>query len=490
MFKKPSRKQFIIQRITLMIVATIAVVLIVTVAVLFMLGYRLDSGNGKLEQGALLQFDSTPNNAQVSVDGLVMGSATPTKQTVIAGTHTVTMTKTGYEPWARTLKLDAGTLTWLDYTRLVPKTRPVTTVTTYSELSGLLISPDLKWAVAHEKADSPSFQLIDLRSENVTTATLTLPATLYSEATTADVTHTFTLYAWNNDGRYMLATHTYKDQTEWLMLDTQDISKSVNITRMLSVSFQDIQFAGTSGTSLFGLTSDRVVRKLDLSAGTISRSLITGVSRFTVFDANIISYVGAHSTNSDWRVAGVYRDGEESAHVLRTVQNTSEPLFITTGRYYDDDYVAIAQGKAVTLLSGSYPSPGASDTASLSVATTLDAPSDITALSFSAKGDYLVAQSGAQFVSYEIEHQRVATASVSVADTSSARTLHWLDAAHLWNDDDGTLVMRDFNGINAQTIMKVESGFDASLSQNGRFLYAVGKDDKGYHLQRVKMILD
>ena len=50
--------------------------------------------------------------------------------------------------------------------------------------------------------------------------------------------------------------------------------------------------------------------------------------------------------------------------------------------------------------------------------------------------------------------------------------------------------MRDFNGINPFSIMTVVPGYDASLSQNGRFFYAVGKTDEGYHLQRVKMILD
>ena len=49
--------------------------------------------------------------------------------------------------------------------------------------------------------------------------------------------------------------------------------------------------------------------------------------------------------------------------------------------------------------------------------------------------------------------------------------------------------MRDFNGVNKYAIMSVAPGFDASLSQNGRYFYAIGKDDKGFHLQRVRMVL-
>ena len=49
MFKKPTKKQFLIRRILLSVLATFSVVTIVTVTILSMLGFRLDSGNGRLE---------------------------------------------------------------------------------------------------------------------------------------------------------------------------------------------------------------------------------------------------------------------------------------------------------------------------------------------------------------------------------------------------------------------------------------------------------
>ncbi len=78
----------------------------------------------------------------------------------------------------------------------------------------------------------------------------------------------------------------------------------------------------------------------------------------------------------------------------------------------------------------------------------------------------------------------------SVASANGTPVLHWLDQAHLWSDADGVLTMRDFDGTNAFTIMTVTAGFDAMLSQNGRFFYGVSQHDGSYALQRVKMILD
>ena len=489
MFKKPSKRVFLIRRILLSVLATLSVLIIVTLSIFFMLGYRLDSNNGKLEQGALLQFDSKPSGADVWVDGKSVGSQTATKQTVLAGVHTIKMSKSGYYDWNRTLKLDAGTLTWLDYTRFVPQKLPVESISSFKTLSGLTFSPDLKWGLAQVSTSEPTFQLIDLRSETVKTSTLTLPTELYT--TQPNTASTFTTYRWNSGGRYVIVQHTYGDnQTEWLMVDTQDLTKSVNITRTLSVNFTDLQFTGTSGTSLYGLTTDGIVRKLDLSGGTISRALINNVTSFSVFeDTNTVSYVGTNPDDTTKKVVGIYKDGENSSTVLQTANDPTTSMAIAIGRNFSDDYVAIAEGNMVTILTGTLPSAGASDSNGLRTYGTLQLNGAVTNLSFSEKGDYVLAQSGTEFMSYEVEHQR-ATPGTIVSTTSQPVTpFKWLDAAHLWNDDNNSLTMRDFDGTNVHTIMPVVSGFGATLSSNGTFFYGVGKTDTGYQLQRVRMIL-
>lgn len=489
MFKKPTKKQFIIRRIILSSVATLAVIIIATSAILFMLGYRLDGGNGKLEQGALLQFDSAPNGADVFVDGQNIGSRTAAKKTVVAGTHTIKISRTGYQDWNRTLDIEAGTLTWLDYARLVPNERPVETVTNHETLVGLTISPDSKWAVAHEKSETATFQLVDLRSETVKSTDLVIPIEKYSEPDVEGVAHSFSMMTWDSGSRYVLTKHLYRDQTEWLVVDTQNVDETVNVSRLLSVNFKNLQFAGTSGKVLYGLTSDGAIRKLDLSAATLSRAFVTHVDSFALFDNTILSYVGVDPEDATKRVAGVYRDGDEASHILRSVVSPDVSLKIATGKYYTDNFVAIAEGNVVTVLKGSYPTSSSQDDTSLAEVETLELSGVVSTLSFSPAGDYVLAQSGESFKSYEIEHDRADVGTVKSADGKAVSTLKWLDDSHLWSDDNETLTMRDFNGINAFSIMKVQPGFSAGLSQNGRFFYAVGKSDSGYHLQRVKMIL-
>ena len=490
MFKRPTKKQLLIRRIFFSVIATLSVLIILTASILFMLGFRLDNGNGRLEQGALLQFDSTPNNASVWIDGKSTGVNTAGKQTVPAGIHTVLFAKDKYEDWSRTVNFAAGTLTWLDYARLVPKERSPEAVAHLQTAIAAKASPDMKYILLQETTDQPVFQLADIRSADVKLSALTLPATLYSDPTTAGVTHTFTLKEWNSGGRYILMTHQYKDQTEWLMVDTQNVSQSINISRALSVGFNDIHFSGTSGRNLFGLDTDSNIRKLDLSSGTISRALVSNVEHFSFLeDSSTISYIGLNPSDTSKRVAGIYRDGDEASHVLKQVPATDTALNIAVGRYFNDDYVAIADGTNVSIFKGSYPT-STEDTSSMKPFATMTLPSAVTQLSFSPKGDYVLAQAGTSFMSYEIEHLRSTSGSIDTNPQAAPTSLQWLDVAHLWNQQNGSLVMRDFDNSNIYAISSATGDFDATLSQNGRYFYSIAKSGDGYALQRVKMILD
>lgn len=491
MYKKPTKKQLLIRRILLSSLATLSVIIIATVSILLMLGFQLNSTDGTLEQGALLQFDSKPNGADVYVDGVNINARTASKKAVISGTHTVLMAKTGYQDWTRTLTLDAGTLTWLDYTRLVPKERPIEKVATYATLTTTLFSPDYKWVLVQGDASVPRFQLVDLRSQTIKQTQVELPSTSYSEPTTEGVTHSFNLVSWDSEGRYVLVKHTYGEKTDWLVLDTQNVAQTVNVTQLLGADFKDIQFASTNGKTLYGLTTDGTIRKLDLSAATISRAFVTRAVSFSMYyDDKVLGYIGETANDATKLVAGIYKDGDESGHVLRTATNKDAALKIAVSSYHDNKYVAIAEDNVVTVLKGSYPSSTDDDASSLSKFATFELSGAVSNVSISPEGAFVVAQSGESYKSYEIEHERAAVGMISVAAGQVAPTLQWLDVAHLWNIQGSTLMMRDFDGSNVYEIMTVEPGFSASLSQNGRYFYAVGKDDKGYHLQRVKMILD
>jgi len=487
MFRRPTKKQLLIRRIITLAVMFFAVIVIVTGTILFILGYRLDSNKGRLEQGALVQFDSRPNGANVSIDGKPIFANTPSKQTVVAGKHSFQVNRANYETWNKTLDIKAGTLQWLDYIRLVPQKLSVESVAKFETIYAEKASPDYKWLFVQEKAESPTFQIVDLRSQQVKTAAITLPESVYSDAATAGVTHSFAAQEWDKDGRYVIVKHSYSDKSEYIVVDTQDVSKSRNVSSVLGISLTELKFSGTSGNTLYGLT-DGTVRKLDLSNGTISRVLLTNVKEFELFDNTIITYIGTNPSDPTQQVAGMYREGDEEPHILRTVKDLTTPLKVSTTQYYNDRYFAIAEGLKVTVLTGRYPSSSDVDNSSLKQVAEFKAPANVETMSFSDEGDHLVVQAGLNFVSYEVEYLRQTDSKIETSETT-AHTLKWLDNAYLWAVYDGHLSIREFDGANTHVIMKMEPGFDATLSQNGKYIYGVGKSETGYQIQRVQMIL-
>ncbi|TAL14343.1 PEGA domain-containing protein, partial [Patescibacteria group bacterium] len=407
MYRRPSKKREITMRVITYTAMVLSVLAIVSVLIFLILGYRIDTDNGKIEQSALLQYDTNPSGATVTVDGKTLGSKTSTKSTVLAGTHIFTMQKDGYELWQKTLDVKAGTLTWLNYTRLVPKNLKAQSVASYSTIYGSLGTTDGNTMIVQQSASIPTFQIVDLRSDTIKSTNFTIPANFYSEASTAGMVHTFTLNQWDSGGRYVLVQHTYGDKKEWLVIDTKDPNATKNITTLFDLDLTQLVFSGTSGNILYAL-SGTDLRQLDLSAGTISRALVSGVSSFSLYQTNVITYVGTDASDPNKTVVGLYREGDNAPHVLRSVVANGEPIHIATSHYFNQDYVAISQGKRVDITSGSYPSSSSDDISSLGAFASFTFSTNVDTMSFSPKGDYLVVQSGAAFESYDIEHRLMA----------------------------------------------------------------------------------
>lgn len=482
MYRRRSKKRELVMRIVSYVAMVLSILAIVAVVIFLLLGYRLDTDNGRIEQGALLQFETIPSGATVTIDGKELGAKTSTKSSVLAGVHTIVIQKQGYETWRKTLNIKAGTLTWLDYIRLVPLTRSVESVASYDKLYMSVSSPDDKTMIVQRESSVPTFDVVDLRSDDVKSSTITIPKTSYSEADTAGVAHTFALDSWDEGGRYVLVRHTYADKSEWLVMDTRDVTNTKNITTLLDVDISHVVFSGTSGNVLFALTGGDI-RKLDLSAGTISRSLVSNVSSFSLFETNVITYTGTDTTDPSKKVVGLYRDGDNAPHVLRSVDAGTSVLIKTT-HYFNHDYVAIATNDQIDILYGSYPS-NADDTSSLATLTSYVSSKNVESMSFSPNGDYLVTKSGNSYISYDIEHDQ----KISYALMADAVSIKWLDDDHTWSDYNDSLTIREFDGTNEVGVNSVVPGQGVTLSSNDKYLYSFAKTAAGYQLQRVRMVL-
>lgn len=486
MYHQPSKREELIRLILLYTGMTIAVVVIVALIIFFMLGFRFNIDEKNLEQYAFLQFSSIPSGATVTVDGVAIGSKTPNKSSTHAGKHDIVMWRDGYETWNKTIEVKAGTLTWLNYALLVPKKLTVEPVASYASIYLTLASPEGRSMLVQERANTPTFNLVDLSSNTIKSTKLTIPVNLYSEPTTIGITHTFKINNWDEGGRYVLVKHTYGEKNEWLVLDTQDVALTKNVNKSFSLAVNSINFYGTGGNKFYILDSNNI-RKLDLSAKTISKPLVNNVTSFDIYnESNIITYVGNGKVGTSEKVVGLYRDGDDKSHIIRTITSSKNPHIATT-HYFNENYVVISEDKKVDILSGSYPNTSNDDTTSMKVIASFMVKEDIRGLTFSPTGEYILVQSGAYFASYDLEYQTLASSTIN--GTGTVPTLEWLDDNYLWSDRGGELVIREFDGANVHNINSVIVGQDATLTHNGRYLYSINKVGTVYQLQRVRMIL-
>lgn len=465
---------------------TFAVVVVVTFIVFFILGFRFDTDNGRIEQYAFLQFGTSPSGATVTVDGGWLGSKTPNKTSIRAGQYKVEMWRDGYETWQKTVDTKAGTITWLNYALLVPKKLVVEPVVNYDSVFMSLASPEGRNMLVQKRVDTPTFELADLSSDTVKSTKLTIPVSLYSDATKTGVTHTFKVLTWDDGGQYVLVEHTYGNKEEWLVLDTQNAALTKNITRLFNIPISSIGFSGTSGNAFYILNQNDI-RKLDLSAGTISKPLISNVTSFSIYKSNIITYVGNDAAVAGGQVAGLYREGDNTPHILRTTAVKNAILHIVTTHYYNADYIVISDGKKVDILSGNYPNSASDNMTSMKVIASYVVNEDVQRLTFSPIGEYVLTQSGPYFTSYDLEYQTLASSNIE--GTGVASPLKWLDDNYLWSDRSGSLVIREFDGTNSHAINTVSVGQDATLTHNEKYIYSINKSGAGYQLQRVLMIL-
>lgn len=483
MDKNRLKKKNLRKLIVLYIMMTAVVITSVFFIIMVVMGFGYDANKGKLEQYGFLYFSSTPSGANVTVDGKLIGSKTPNKVNVSAGKHTVLINKDGYEAWSKTVESKAGVISWLNYAILIPKKIEIESLVNYDAIVDSLTSPKSHYMILQSESSTPTFDLVDISSNTIKSTKLTIPKTLYSEADTAGVAHSFSMEKWDSGERYVLIKHNYGDKSEWLVLDNQDAGVTKNITKLFNISISQIYFADTGGNKFYVLDTNDV-RKLDLGAGTISKSLVSNVKSFAVSDLNVITFISKKDETKDQQIAGIYLESSDKSYALRTT-NGSADLHISTAHYFKEDYVAISEGKKVDIFGGSYPNSDNKEATSLSVIKTINLDGSVNELNFSPAGEYVFIRSGSSFTTYDLEYNNLNKTNITsqVVDFS----IKWLDNSNLWSDADSSLSIREFDGANYHKINNVLLNQDIALNHDKSYIYSINKVGEKYQLQRVKL---
>lgn len=152
-----------------------AVILMVIVLALIVSGYWLNS-NFEVERQGMLQVSSIPTGADVTIDGEnAWLQRTNTSKVLSVGTHSVSLTKDGYDTWSKTVNISEGLLYRLHYPRLFLKDRSkekvrdtigTTSVFTSDDFSKILLySGDVSVLDTAKYSAPPTDKSVDLSAK-------------------------------------------------------------------------------------------------------------------------------------------------------------------------------------------------------------------------------------------------------------------------------------------------------------------------------------
>ena len=459
---------------------TLATIAISTVCILLIMGYRFDVTDRTIEQGALLQFRSTPSDAKITINDKLQSYTTPGKLDVAVGTYRVKMEKANYHEWNKTVTVKAGELRWLNYARLVPTTIQNTTAARFTgTITNALATPDRRFLATIGDAAQPVVQITDLRNENnITSRSLTIPTEQLT--LTPNQPSQFTIKEWDFGSRFLLILHKSGDVTEYIRLDrSNDTGAARNITKEFNLPFHDMHFSGTSGNALYALTG-KDLRKVDTGNGSVSQPLVNDVESYRLYRENDVAFV---ALRGDKHVAGVFLDNKET--IVRSVAAT-QPVLVDLTKYYSNYYFAVTTPEGVDIIKDPVET---SEAARRNHAQLAKGNHDVNWLDFASSGRFVLIGTADAYSLYDLEtdeHYAVA----KQLGSEPAKQPVWLDDFYIVTTVTGQARIFEYDGQNEQAIVKSVPTLPAFLSDNGDFLYSFTENGGNMTLQSSRMILE
>lgn len=449
----------------------IGIALLLATVILVFVAYGFGFRNGQVVQSGLLFVSSTPQPAQLYIDGVRYKSNTNTKLTLPAGTYNLLLRRAGYRDWYRSVTVVGGDVQSYVYPLLFPASLTTNTKQDYTGTPTVASeSPDRRWLLIGRPESPAVFDLYDLHNPTRQPVLLTLPGDLLTAGTG---TQTLSVVTWASDNTHVLLKYVIGAQTEYILLDRSAPQQSVNLSKVLSLPTSNIDVR---------LSNGRYDRYLELNTvtHTLSRAALLSPQAVTYIDNalsyitsgdNIVIYATPDPTDAKQVNIDIY-DGSSTYTIRHDAAGTNYLLDAAT--YQGNLYIAVAiTGENVGFI---YQNPVSQLTnEQLGIAVPVQV-FHITApdyVAFSPGGQYVVFEHGLSAASYDFSNLQGFTYSVPGALDAAQTHMSWIDGARLTYVSKGQIVVVDYDGKNRQVLVSGDARYLAYFDSDNKFLYAL-----------------
>lgn len=446
-FEKERRHQKI-RLIVTEIIMVLAVVAVVAILVLVVSGYWINE-NFEVSRSGMLQITSVPKGATVAIDENVLSQHTDLSRVVPTGEHTITLSKEGYDNWTKTVDIKEGLLYRLQYPILFPEERKIEKTELDSKVSRISFSPK------HDQAllinNSAVWSIINLEDEKIDEKEIDLTSVFNSP-----VVEVLSLTWSANQNRVLVNVRYSADKTEWILVDLNNVSRSVNLSAEFGLNFSEFMIADNSADTLLALR-DKALQKINLNDKSISVILVDGVQSLSCRDDEIM-FVASDKENGFY--IGVMKLSNTEPETLFSVKDSAAKVFASS--FYDAKYLFVVDGSDFNVYKRD----------------DLENPENEFKLSFvpekvvvSLKGDYIVLSNGVDLATLDMEFDVVREWKIEKAEFG------WLGEGIIYTVDDGNLIVYDFDGLNRRVVTSgVKSDFP-SVVAGKKWLYYVSENN-------------
>ncbi|MDB5182713.1 MAG: hypothetical protein JWO47_497 [Candidatus Saccharibacteria bacterium] len=444
--KKSHRRRLLLGYLLMAVALSLAAWLVLVSAQ----GFSYDRKTGDIIQNGTVFVDSQPVSANVYLDGTIQGNRTSTRL-VLPGSkqYSIKLTADGYRDWKRTFTLTGGSIERLVYPLLVPKTLATSENQLYASAPLLTTqSIDKRWLMVQQPGQTYVFDVYDLNTPSAAPATLTIPASILTDPTKPA---TLTALQWAGDNKHLLMQRSYDDTSEFLMVDITNIASSLSINTTLTVAPSSVTLRDKKPDQIYIYdATGGVVRQGDLKNRTVSGAIVNNVIAYRSYGPDILLYAtktGADTGKVDVRI----RENDRASYLLKTVTEAQTYLF-DVDQFDGTPYYAVGTNldDAVFVYTDPLPTLKGQQNKALLIPAVLRLPNP-QFVSFSPDSHLIAAQSGTNFVVYDIEGDRQFKVSLPLTDPT--QKVAWMDSFRFKAVNNNQSYITDFEGSNEQTLV-------------------------------------
>jgi len=410
-------------------------------------GYNYNLANGQVTQSGMIYLSSQPNPAKIYVNGRLTAN-TNTRLVLTAGSYQFSIADSGYRSWNHKINVLGGEVEHYDYPLLFPiKLNSKTLYQFKGQPEFASQSPNQEYLVVPSISNFGSFKMYNLNTPKVAPVTLSLPSGLLSPSTTPQ---SWQVIGWANDNQYLLLEHLYNNTQEFILLDTQNPSQSLNLNKTFGVNPTNVSLNNLQYNSYyFYNSSNKILSQATLGSATVT-PILSAVLAYKSYDTNDILYATATGAPANQVAIELYNG--TSSYFVRYLPIA--PIYLLNLASYNGD-VYMAVGDSNDRLFYLYENPFGQITSGINSqinpfrALLVSNPNYE---SFAPTAQFIMVENGNEFVVYDFENESVHQYTTTPPLQAPQNHAQWMDGDRLIYTSNNQLTVADFDNTNRQTL--------------------------------------